>query len=190
MMISAILLAAGMSKRMMGENKLTKKFKGIALINHSVNNILHSDIDEIIVVLGFQKEVVEKIVNKNEKIKFVFNKDFESGMASSIKTGLNHLSKNTEAFFICLGDMPNVNSDIYNKLIKFKNNNEIIIPTYNGQQGNPILFSKSIKNILTNVKGDMGAKKIIDMKKQKIFELETRDQSIIQNYNTKDSFVL
>ena len=111
-------------------------------------------------------------------------------MASSIKTGLNHLSKNTEAFFICLGDMPNVNSDIYNKLIKFKNNNEIIIPTYNGQQGNPILFSKSIKNILTNVKGDMGAKKIIDMKKQKIFELETRDQSIIQNYNTKDSFVL
>ena len=78
MMISAILLAAGMSKRMMGENKLTKKFKGIALINHSVNNILHSDIDEIIVVLGFQKEVVEKIVKKNEKIKFVLNKDFES----------------------------------------------------------------------------------------------------------------
>ena len=60
-MISAILLAAGESKRMNGENKLTKKFKGIALINHSVNNILHSDIDEIIVVLGIQKEVVEKI---------------------------------------------------------------------------------------------------------------------------------
>ena len=117
-MISAILLAAGQSKRMDGENKLTKDIQGVPLIKHSVKNILVSSIDELIIVLGYQKDTIEKLIDKNEKIKFVFNKDFESGMASSIKTGLNHLSNNTEAFFICLGDMPMVSHDIYDQLVK------------------------------------------------------------------------
>ena len=116
-MISAILLAAGQSKRMKGENKLTKKIQDIPLIKHSVENILASSVDELIIVLGYQKEIVEKIISKNEKIKFVFNNDFKSGMASSIKVGLNHISNTSEAFFICLGDMPWVKSDIYNLLL-------------------------------------------------------------------------
>ena len=124
-MISAILLAAGQSRRMNGENKLTKEIEGIPLIKLSVKNILASSIDELIIILGYQKEIVEKLIGKNEKIKFVFNKDFESGMASSIKTGLDSLSEKTEAFFICLGDMPMVNSDIYNQLIKSRNQKNI-----------------------------------------------------------------
>ena len=97
-MISAILLAAGQSKRMKDENKLLKKIRGIPLIKHSIKNILDTLINELIIVTGHQKEVIEKIIDKNEKIKFVHNKDFESGMASSIKTGLNNLSKNSEFF--------------------------------------------------------------------------------------------
>ena len=58
-MISAILLAAGQSKRMIDENKLTKKFKGIPLIKHSADNILSSNIDELIIVLGYQKKIVQ-----------------------------------------------------------------------------------------------------------------------------------
>ncbi len=188
-MISAILLAAGQSKRMDGENKLTKKIKGKPLILHAVKNILNSSIDELIIVVGHQKEIIEKIVEKNEKIKFIFNESFENGMASSIKVGLKHLPEKTEAFFICLADMPNVNHNVYNKLIKFKNNNEIIVPTYNGQQGNPILFSKSIKNTILTVEGDIGAKHIIKRNKQKIFQLEINDKSITQNFNTNDSFI-
>ena len=111
-MISAILLAAGQSKRMNGENKLTKEIQGIPLIKLSVKNILASSINELIIVLGHQKEIIEKLIDKNEKIKFVFNKNFESGMASSIKMGLNHLSEKTETFFICLGDMSLVNHNI------------------------------------------------------------------------------
>ena len=162
-MISAILLAAGQSKRMNGENKLTKEIQGTPLIKLSVKNILASSIDELIVVLGYQKEIIEKLIDKNEKIKFAFNKDFESGMASSIKTGLNHLFNNTEAFFICLGDMPMVNSDIYNQLIKSKNQKNIIVPTYNNQQGNPVLFDKSMREKVIDITGDVGAKKILEL---------------------------
>ena len=75
-MISAILLAAGQSKRMNGENKLTKKNQGSPLIKHSVKNILSSSVDELIIVLGYQKEIIEKLIDNHKKIRFVFNKDF------------------------------------------------------------------------------------------------------------------
>jgi len=187
-MISAILLAAGQSKRMTGENKLTKEIKGSPLIKHSIKNILATSIDELIIVLGYQKEIVEKLIDKNEKIKFVFNKDFESGMASSIKTGLNNLSEKTEAFFICLGDMPMVSHDIYNQLIKSKNNKEIIVPTYKGQQGNPVLFNKSMKEKILDITGDAGAKKIFELNKDKILNLEINDQNITKGFDTQDNF--
>ena len=187
-MISAILLAAGQSKRMNGENKLVKKIQGIPLIKHSVKNILASSIDELIVVVGHQKEIIEQLIDKNEKIKFVFNKNFESGMASSIKMGLNHLSEKTETFFICLGDMPLVNHNIYNQLIKSKGNKKIIVPTYKKQQGNPVLFDKSMKEKVIDVSGDVGAKKIFELNKDKILNLEINNQSITKSFNTQDDF--
>ena len=78
-MISAVLLAAGQSKRMDGENKLTKEIQGVPLIKHSVKNILASSIDELIIVLGYQKEIIEKLIDKNNKIKFVFNNPIPGG---------------------------------------------------------------------------------------------------------------
>ena len=187
-MISAILLAAGQSRRMNGENKLTKEIQGIPLIKLSVKNILASSINELIIVLGHQKEIIEKLINKNEKIKFVFNKNFESGMASSIKAGLNNLSEKTESFFICLGDMPRINRDIYNLLIKSKNNKDIVVPTYNGQQGNPVLFSKSMKEKVMAIEGDVGAKKILGSHKDKILNLEINNESITKDFNIRDDF--
>ena len=187
-MISAILLAAGQSKRMNGVNKLTKEIQGIPLIKLSVKNILASSINELIIVLGHQKEIIEKLIDKNEKIKFVFNKNFESGMASSIKTGLNNLSEKTEAFFICLGDMPMINQDVYNQLIRSRNNKEIIIPTYKGQQGNPVLFSKSMKSKIISIEGDIGAKKILEQNKDKILKVKIDDINITKDFNTKDNF--
>jgi len=187
-MISAILLAAGQSKRMNGENKLTKEIKGIPLIKHSVKNILASSVDELIIILGYQNEIIEKLIDKHKKIKFVFNRDFESGMASSIKIGLDNLSKKTESFFICLGDMPMVSHDIYDQLIKSKDKKKIIIPTYKGQQGNPVLFDRSMKEKIVEITGDAGAKKILDKNREKIFNFEINNEAILKNYNTLDSF--
>ena len=187
-MISAILLAAGQSKRMNGENKLAKEIQGIPLLKLSVKNILASSINELVIVLGYQKEIIEKLIDKHKKIKIVFNKNFENGMASSIKTGLLHCSEKSEAFFICLGDMPLVNHNIYNQLIKSKYNKKIIVPTYKGQQGNPVLFDKSMKDNIMNILGDTGAKKILELNKDKILNLEINDQSIAKGFDTQDNF--
>ena len=187
-MISAILLAAGQSKRMNGENKLTKEIQGSPLIKLSVKNILASSIDELIVVLGYQKEIIEKLIDKNEKIKFAYNREFKTGMASSIKVGVDNLSKKTEAFFVCLADMPFINKDVYDQLIKLKNKKEIIVPTYKGIQGNPVLFNKSMKKKIMTISGDNGAKKILEQNKNKLFNCETNNGSITENLNTQASF--
>ena len=187
-MISAILLAAGESKRMKDENKLIKEINGLPLIKHAVKNILGSAIDELIIVLGHEKEVIEKFIDKDKKIKLVFNKNFYNGMASSIKVGLDHLSRNTQVFFICLGDMPEVKPNIYNKLVENKNNNKIVVPIYNNMQGNPVLFPISMKKEIMQLDGDVGAKEILSKNQDKILNLKINDEGIIKNYNTLDSF--
>ena len=81
-----------------------------------------------------------------------------------------------------------VNPDIYNQLIKSKNQKNIIVPTYNDQQGNPVLFDKSMKEKIINISGDVGAKKILELNKDKILNLEINDQSITKDFNTQDDF--
>ena len=187
-MIAAILLAAGQSKRMIDENKLSKKFQNTPLINHSIKNILSSHVDELIIVVGYQKEIIENLIEKNNKIKITFNKNFKTGMASSIKVGLSLLSKKTEAFFICLGDMPMINKKIYNQLISYKNKKDIIVPTYNGIQGNPVLFPKFMKPSIMSINGDVGAKKILEQNKEKILKVKIDDINITRGFNTKNDF--
>jgi molybdenum cofactor cytidylyltransferase len=119
-------------------------------------------------------------------------------MASSIKIGLNNISKKSEAFFICMGDMPNVNQNIYNKLIKTKYNynkklkpehkKEIIIPTYEGQNGNPILFSKFMKKDIMSINGDNGAKEIVKLNKKKILHVPFDGDGIILDFDTQEDF--
>ena len=87
-MILAIVLAAGQSKRMGSDNKLIKKYNKKYLINHIIGTLIKSKVDKIIVVLGFQSSKVRGIIVKNKKVNFVFNKNYKSGVSSSIKTGL------------------------------------------------------------------------------------------------------
>jgi len=81
-----------------------------------------------------------------------------------------------------------VNYDIYNQLIKSKDNKEIIVPTYKGQQGNPVLFNKSMKEKIIGITGDVGAKKILELNIDKILNLEINDQSITKGFDTQDDF--
>jgi len=183
---------------MEGENKLTKKINGIPLINYSVKNILGSSIDELIIVLGHEKSIIQNIIKEDKKIKFIHNEDYKSGVASSIKKGLSNITKRAEAFFICLGDMPNVNQNIYNKLIKTRYNynkklplgkkKEIIIPTYEKKDGNPILFSKFMKEKIMNVGGNLTTKEIIEMNKNKILYIPVKNSGITLDFDTKEDF--
>ena len=189
-MISAIILAAGQSKRFGSDNKLIKKYNKKYLINHIIGTLLKSKVNKIIVVLGFQKSKVRKVTVKNKKINFVFNKNYKSGMASSIKTGLKRISKRNIGFLIVQADMPLISKKIINSLCYAirKKNKEIVAPIYKRNIGNPIGFKSSMIKILNKTKGDSGAKKMIIRNKKKLGLIKVDSNSIFKDFNTKKDF--
>ena len=190
-MISAILLAAGQSRRMGGDNKLIKKYNKKYLINHIVDTLIKSKVKKIIVVLGFQNSKVKKIIVKNKKISFVYNKNYKSGMASSIKTGLKRISKKNIGFLIIHADMPKISRKIINKLyeaIKSKDK-EIFVPTYKRKLGNPVGFKYCMLKSVKKIAGDRGAKKIIKRNKKKLYLIKVNSKSIFNDLNTPRDFL-
>ena len=115
-MIKAILLAAGQSKRLKSENKLIKLYKKKPLINYSLKTLHKSKVNKVIVVLGYQKNEIKKIIKKNKKNIFVFNKEYKKGIASSIKVGLKKVTKKDKVFIIVQSDMPFIKSSDVNKI--------------------------------------------------------------------------
>ena len=190
-MISAIVLAAGQSKRMNGDNKLIKKYNKKYLINHIIGTLIKSKVDKIIVVLGFQSSKVRKITIKNKKINFVYNKNYKSGMASSIKTGLKRVSKKNIGFLIIHADMPKISKKIINKFcdaIKSKGR-EIFAPIYKRKMGNPVGFKYSMLKSLKKITGDRGAKKIIKRNKKKLYLIKVNSKSIFNDLNIPRDFL-
>ena len=189
-MITAILLAAGQSKRLRGENKLTKLFKGKPLINHILLSLIKSKVNKIIIVLGFEHLKIKTKLLKSKKINFVINKNYKKGMSSSIKTGLKKLPKNNKGFLIVLGDMPNVTKTTINKICLSitRSDKEIILPKFKNKTGNPIGFKHSMIKNIYKIKGDRGAKNIIKKNNKKIKFLNINSKSILINLNTKRNF--
>ena len=189
-MITAILLAAGQSKRLKNENKLIKLFKKKLLINHILSSLIKSKVNKIIIVLGFEHLKVKKKLLKSKKIKFVINKNYKKGISSSIKTGLRNLSKDNKGFLIVQGDMPNITKTTINKIILLinKSRKEIFLPRFKNRVGNPIGFKKSMIKNINKIKGDRGAKNIIKQNSKKIKFVNIYSKSILTNLNTKKDF--
>jgi molybdenum cofactor cytidylyltransferase len=189
-MISAILLAAGQSKRMQGQNKLLKKYKKKYLINHILNTLVKSKVKNIFLVLGFQNLKVRKIIIKSEKIKCIYNKKYKSGLSSSIQTGLKKISKKNIGFLIVHADMPLVSKKIINVLcsaVKNKNK-EIFVPVYKKKLGNPLAFKYSMIKSLQKIKGGKGAKKIIKTNKSKTKLIKVNSKSILIDFDQLQDF--
>ena len=189
-MITAILLAAGQSKRLFNQNKLIKNFKGKPLIHYAVQSIIKSKIEKLIIVLGFEYLKVKKKINKNKKIKFVINHNYTRGIASSIKCGLKKISNKSDGFIIVQADMPEIGKNILNKLYKEikTNKKEIFVPRKNNKIGNPIGFKLSMINQLKKIFGNRGAKFIIKRNKSKIKYIRTKSLGIFKDIDLNKDF--
>ena len=189
-MITAILLAAGQSKRLVNQNKLIKNYKRKPLINHVVQSIIKSKIEKLIIVLGFEYLKVKKKVNKNKKIQFVINHNYKKGISSSIKCGLKKISNKNYGFIIVQADMPKISKNIFNKLrteIK-TNKKEIFVPIKNNKIGNPIGFKISMINKLKKISGNKGAKFIIKRNRPKIKYIRTKSLGIFKDIDLIKDF--
>ena len=103
---------------------------GKTFIERCVDNLLATRVGEIVVVTGHRDEDVRRAVG-NRPIRFAHNADYREGMSSSLKCGVESVSKDARACLIALVDQPQISVDIFNRVIREYENNEplIVIPT-------------------------------------------------------------
>ena len=189
-MIKAILLAAGQSKRMKSENKLIKLYKNKPLINYSLNVLTKSKVNKIIIVLGHQFKEVKKIIKKNKKIIFTYNKNYKKGMASSIKIGLKKISKNDKGFIVAQSDMPFVKQSDINKICRSINSKKFLVHAlkYKNRVGNPIGFDSSLIKKFKNIKGQFGAKFMVKRLKNRTNFIKTMSIKSFKDFDKASDF--
>lgn len=178
-MIAAIVLAAGCSSRIPG-HKLLIPLGAKTVIEHAVDNVLASDVEEIIVVLGYNAPVVARVL-KNRRLQLIVNNEFRKGQSASIHKGLEAVNSRAEAVLFCLGDQPFVPPSLINKLIaRFRENNCLVVyPQYQGQRGNPVLFSAALLPYMLNIKGDQGGRSLIGLAGNRACAVETSCAGVV-----------
>jgi len=183
--ITAILLAAGLSRRMGKINKLLIDFNESTLLLTAVNEIHNSNIGKLIVVVGYEAEQIIPSLPKD--IKYVMNTSFENGQTSSIQTGLAEIGYG-DSFMICLADMPKLKSNHINQLISFFENiehsNPIVRPYNNDIPGHPVIFHHSYKDQLLQCVEHDGCKSIIQSNIDKLCKYRTNDNAYFTDIDT------
>jgi len=189
-MISAILLAAGQSKRIRKENKLIKNFKGKPLINHILESLVKSKVNKIIIVLGYEHNKIKEILLKSKKIILIINRNYKKGMSFSIKHGLKKVAKKNNGFMIVHSDMPFIKSSHINKIYTsiLKKDNLVHVLKHKKKIGNPIGFNAAVLNKFKKLKGDTGAKYMVKRLKKSTNFIKVSSNKIFRDLDLKRDF--
>ena len=184
-MIGAVILAAGKSERM-GESKLLQEIGGKKVIELVIDPF-RGVADEIIVVLGHAPEKLVDFIRRLG-VKHVVNPDYEMGMTSSFKRGLQE-AKPCEAAFLVLGDQPCVERDFLVKMVDvwISTKAKIVSPIYKGKKGHPVLFDRSLFDEILLLPKECTIRDVMHRHAKDIFLLEAGEWSIM-DMDTSDDF--
>ena len=192
-MISAVILAAGESRRMGKQNKLLLPIGGEALLVKLVTSVCASDVGQVLVVIGHEAEKIRRELNELP-LNFVYNPNFSEGMTTSIKYGVKVASHECDGLLICLGDMPFINTSEINKLIhayvknRIKGEGLIVVPVFKRQRGNPVLFSIEFRNDILEHKKESGCKEVIMKNSDSVMEIEMDDEKMLLDVDTMEDY--
>jgi molybdenum cofactor cytidylyltransferase len=159
-----ILLAAGRSSRL-GRPKQLLLYKGQSLLQHSLGVAVSSNTHPVVVVVGAQADTIKREMDSVDAT-IVMNADWQEGMASSIRCGLKtvvEISPAIEGVILMVCDQPFVTPSLLNNLIAAHQNTDkpIVTCSYANTFGPPTLFHKSLFDELLHLKGDVGARSIL-----------------------------
>jgi molybdenum cofactor cytidylyltransferase len=178
--VAAIVLAAGMSKRM-GTMKQLVKMGERTLLETTLSAVQSSRIQETILVLGYQADEILKTVKLPSTIQFVTNESYEKGMSTSIRAGISAISPDSAAALIVLADQPFLKPSIINALIEEYESTDaaILLPVYKGFRGNPVLIDRSLFPEMMQIEGDIGCRSLFGIHADKIHKVPVDDIGVL-----------
>lgn len=167
MKVVALVLAAGSSKRM-GKPKQLLSYKSTTLLGSVIESALETSVEKVFCVLGANFEAIKKSIERYN-IEVIYNPNFEKGLSSSIVSGIQQVKEN-DAVFIMLADQPKITSEYLNELLRISQENptKIIASEYEKKVGVPAIFPKKYFLKLLLLKGDKGARELLNSSKEKV----------------------
>ena len=186
--ISGLILGAGASSRF-GQPKQLLPFRGTTLLGWVIRQAERADgLDEIIVVLGRAADEIRQRVNFGNA-KVVDNPVFGEGCASSYRAGITAANPDSDAIMIILGDQPGVESEIINGVAENwrQSDGQIVLASYQGRRGHPMLFAKPLFDKLIGLHGDKAAWKLVDVNPDLLREV-TFDRPCPEDIDTQEDF--
>jgi molybdenum cofactor cytidylyltransferase len=186
--ISALVLAAGTSQRM-GRPKQLLRFGDSPLLEHALASARQADVDEVILVLGFAADEIQRTIGTNGLV-IAINQEYQQGMGTSLRTAISAISPQAQGALVILADQPFVRLATLNSLIEYhaRHRPQIIIPTYQGFRGNPVLLDRSVFPELMSLKGDVGCRAIFGRHTENIHKLSVQDAGVLLDVDTLEDF--
>lgn len=189
--VSAILLAAGLSSRMDGPNKLLLPWNETTLIEHMLSQVLLSDVLEVVLVLGRDANKIISLLEPHPKLKIVENHNYETGMTSSIQEGVKKAKGN--AYMICLSDMPFLNPSDYNALVhnyqgSLTASKDILLPQYEGKKANPVIFNAAYREAILNHKEANGCSGIVKQHIDRVIRFDVGNDHFVLDIDTLSDY--
>lgn len=187
-MICAVVLAAGLSRRM-GVQKLLLPFGNKTVIGHIIDQLLASTVDEIHVVVGHQAERISRELS-GQAVSIVNNPNYKSGMLSSVRCGLQSLPEKCRAVMVVLGDQPSITTELIDQMLQSFATTEksILVPLYKGKRGHPILFSSLYRDEILTQHGDVGLRGLLHGHSNDIFELAVSTASVLCDMDCPEDY--
>ena len=173
----------------MGSAKQLLRLDGRPLLQHVLDSVRASSVAEIILVLGFEAQAIEKEIDR-ENVCVVMNESYRHGIGTSLKAGLASVNPHVEAALIVLADQPFVRSATLDRLISEHRASkaQIVIPTYRGFRGNPVLLDRSVFPEVMALTGDVGCRAIFGDHPEGIVKVEVDDVGILLDIDRQSDF--
>ena len=187
--VGAIVLAAGLSSRMGGDNKLLCDLDGKPVLRRIVENLVASKASPIVIVTGHQCDAVQELI-QDLPVTSCFNENFADGMSTSIAAGIAGVPADLAGVLIVLGDMPLINRVIIDDLIEEFGEGpaeKIVVPVMAGRRGHPVLWGRQYLGALQSLSGDQGGKRLLAEHAGHIVERQFSDQAIFADADTPEA---
>jgi molybdenum cofactor cytidylyltransferase len=182
-----IMLAAGLSRRMGGPNKLLRPYQGKPLLAHALGVAVQIEFRDRIAVTGRDSAETEDLA-ASFGFQCIFNPRFTEGLGTSIAAGARALSPDINGVFIALGDMPGIERKIYCALAAKFTQGSIVVPVHRGTRGHPVLFCASYVPELSALSGDEGARSLLRFHALRVAKVEIGNPGVVRDVDTREDF--
>ncbi|WP_419728645.1 nucleotidyltransferase family protein [Lichenicola sp.] len=196
LLIGGIVLAAGAGRRAAPFDKLLATDPGgRTMLARTLAEVCGSTLDDVVLVVGHDQDRIRRAIGPAAGPTLLEAPDHAEGIAGSLRAGIAHATRlGWDAALVCLADMPLVGSVLINRLLEACRDATVqadaLVPLASGRRGNPVLWNRSMFAELLALRGDTGARALLELSSTHVLSIETGDAAVLEDFDTPERLAL